>query len=203
MKRFRRILDELSKNYEVKWQILNSNGWVPQYRPRLCIIGFRRPNKYASRFEFPNEAQAMQSRLPLPSLLDFSLPWQHVPETLVLTRNRKCGEVALKTKPDGSIAIVAMTAPPTRPSVGIQCCPCVTRTRADNALWLCQKIKPGELKWRVLDVDDLGKLQGVPAHLMTKFKQRLPPRVLRQALGNAMTFPVAEAILMKLLPLLN
>ena len=56
VKRFKRIIRELSRHYDIKRSVLDSQHWVPQSRRRVYVVGIKKSQPHSEHFSFPGGA---------------------------------------------------------------------------------------------------------------------------------------------------
>ena len=76
-----------------------------------------------------------------------------------------------------------------------------------EALWIVKKAREtgcsaNDFVWRPLSLEECGMLQGIDRQTLRRLGEALLEKLLRLALGNAMSRPVLEDILMNLFILL-
>ena len=201
--RFKAILKALRKTFVVKWEKINARDYVPQNRLRVYLVGIRRDLSHADDFVFPDPPAQ-----PLPQLRDVLTPdatWYSACDLKqhgrVATRNRGHAILALKDAPNGAIAAFDHRASPQRPSVSLDVCPCLMVARSGGAMMLAKKVAPDNLVFRAIDINELAALQGIPQDVHDRCMSMMTRRQYSAALGNAMTYPIAKAIGLRLLPL--
>ncbi len=196
-RRFNGLLAIMRRNYVVKWAQLNSQHFVPQSRGRVYIVGVRKILSTANKFSFPTTFPTVP---PLDTILE-SLPWCNPPTSIVAQRNVKIGETMMlrPTTPVGTFGVCSLIASPQRPACTLRMSPCITCTNAKE-LWLMKKASTTVVKWRALDVVEIGKLQGFDNTTITGLVSKVGIVKAKVAFGNSFTLPVMQAVVEQLLP---
>ena len=184
--------------YQVTWKVLNSrtHSGLPQNRPRVFIIGIAKHLLHSGvRFEWPPTVPKRPLALTLRRGRGRA---RELPEGQSALWNYYRMLLKIKHANGGRRDYIGdlQTSSSRRVNVMLDCCPCITKTRASAGGYY------SFLRRRFLDLDDMFALQEVP-----RSRLQMPPTVSARQMGgmigNAMHVHMVARLLCRLLKVLQ
>lgn len=188
------FLRQVNNNmYEVHWKILDACLYssLPQRRPRVFIIGFKR-TRMVQPFSWPQMVQPVRLR----SLLDARMGGleEFAQQSPTHQRNILKAMSLQTAAPDTDDAMQVADVGGSRLSLCTpDMCPCLTATRtASKGFWLLNRNRP-------LSMPELMRLQGMDQERMPGWEAVVSERQMGHIVGNAINVQLFARLLRQVL----
>ena len=189
------ILEDLQceSMYHVTWDIRDTrvHGGLPQTRQRVYIVGIKK-SRMLVEFTWPKPRACKQLKDVLSRKKGTKADYERLTQTAKKNVD-KTNDVLISKGMNPFEVDAIYDVGGSRPNWALDACPTITASRgSQRAFWSSKR-------FRLLDVNEMMKLQGAKPSTFTNWDKVITAPQMGRIIGNAMTVPIVEDIMAAIL----
>ena len=192
---FESIIEELQceSTYHVTWDIRDSrvHGGLPQTRQRVYIVGIKKSSMLVE-FTWPKPRACKQLKDILSRKKGTKADYESLSQTFKKNVD-KTNDLLISKGMNPFDVDAIYNVGGSKPHWTLDACPTITASRgSQRAFWSSKR-------FRLLDVNEMMKLQGAQPSTFTNWDKVISTTQMGRIIGNAMTVPIVEDIMAAIL----